>query len=556
MTATSSPNPRLTAGVIATAVVTFTLLLHVTFPNMGGAGLRMPFNATVWMGFALLMALALWPATRGVIRYSHFHLGVGLLLLALWAPFAWSWNPASMIAFPRLLGATAGAILLLGLAQLRLQRRDWYWLGLAILLGALVASAFGYAQRYWLVEGNWMGYNPAYGRPYGIFQQVNVMTSFLVTALVISAWLYGEARQRWERGVILLAPLVMPALVLMIQSRTGWLAALLALPLVMAHLHGQDRRRFAQWAGALAIGTALGILLWWAPWGDGSEVAREVARGGERVPVYLHSLTMILQEPLSGWGYGRFQHDFLHSFADWRASLPINQPVIVDPIITQNYSHPHNELLLWGVEGGLLPMLAILAFGSWVLWRIIAHGPRGERLLFCALLLPLTLHAMTEYPFYHSIAHWLAFLLLLGLVAERCWPSRERANRYTFGIRVGGWLAVPLLWVFMATHLHTLYQVSDFYGSPPSERKTLSGLINPLGLKREVEFLMMQQQLNLAIAAEITPFIEGYIEWAKKEAMTSPSQELYTNIVRAKESIERGHNIFEEASLLYPSTKK
>ncbi len=243
MTATSSPNPRLTAGVIATAIVTFTLLLHVTFPNMGGAGLQMPFNATVWMGFALLMALAMWPATRGVIRYSHFHLGVGLLLLALWLPFAWSWNPASMIAFPRLLGATAGAILLLGLAQLKLARRDWWWLGLAILLGALVASVFGYAQRYWLVEGNWVSYIPSNDRPFGVFQQVNVMSSFLVTALVVSAWLYGEASRRWEKGVILLAPLVMPALVLMAQSRTGWLAALIALPLVMAHLHSQDRRR-------------------------------------------------------------------------------------------------------------------------------------------------------------------------------------------------------------------------------------------------------------------------------------------------------------------------
>ncbi|MBF8224499.1 PglL family O-oligosaccharyltransferase [Halomonas sp. 328] len=560
MTATSSPNPRLTAGVIATAVVTFTLLLHVTFPNMGGAGLRMPFNATVWMGFALLMALALWPATRGVIRYSHFHLGVGLLLLALWAPFAWSWNPASMIAFPRLLGATAGAILLLGLAQLRLQRRDWWWLGLAILLGALVASAFGYAQRYWLVEGNWMGYDPNYGRPYGIFQQVNVMTSFLVTALVISAWLYGEARQRWERGVILLAPLVMPALVLMIQSRTGWLAALLALPLVMAHLHGQDRRRFAQWAGALGLGIALGGLLWWAPWsatGGDSLTARELARGGERLPVYLHSLKMILEEPLSGWGYGRFQHDFLHSFADWRASLPINQPVIVDPIITQNYSHPHNELLLWGVEGGLLPMAAILAFGGWVLWRIIAHGPRGERLLYCALLLPLTLHAMTEYPFYHSIAHWLAFLLLLGLVAEHCWPSRERANRYTFGIRVGGWLAVPVLWAFMATHLQTLWQVKIHLETRGHNPVALGQAINPLGIPHDLEYLSMSQQLQSSANLGIIGVIEDYLNWAEKRARTLPTPTLYARMLESEALLGASDKrITGNAAHLYPAFRE
>ncbi|GEK47804.1 ligase [Bisbaumannia pacifica] len=526
MTATSSPNPRLTVGVIATAVVTFTLLLHFTFPNMGGAGLRLPFNATVWMGFALLMALAMWPATRGVIRYSHFHLGVGLLLLALWAPFAWSWNPASMIAFPRLLGATAGAILLLGLAQLRLTRRDWWWLGLAILLGALVASTFGYLQRYWLVEGNWVSYIPSNDRPFGVFQQVNVMSSFLVTALVVSAWLYGEAGRRWEKGLVLLAPLVMPALVLMTQSRTGWLAALIALPLVMAHLWYLDRRRFGQWAGVLGLGIALGGLLWWAPWSE-VRVERDLARAGERLPIYLHSLRMILEEPLTGWGYGRFQHDFLHSFADWRASLPINQPEIVEPIITRNYNHPHNELLLWGVEGGLLPMAAILAYGGWVFWRILAHGPKGERLLFCALLLPLALHTMTEYPFYHSIAHWLAFLLLLGLVTERCWPGRERANRYTFGIRVGGWLAVPVLWVFMVTHLHTLWLFKVY--SETEETTTLLKIINPMGSPLEAERLIMADQLSLSLENGANDFIERYISWADNYLKTSPRENIYLN---------------------------
>ncbi|GAA0557050.1 Wzy polymerase domain-containing protein [Halomonas salifodinae] len=549
MTATSSPNPRLTAGVIATAIVTFTLLLHVTFPNMGGAGLQMPFNATVWMGFALLMALAMWPATRGVIRYSQFHLGVGLLLLALWLPFAWSWNPASMIAFPRLLGATAGAILLLGLAQLRLTRRDWWWLGLAILLGALVASVFGYAQRYWLVEGNWMGYDPAYGRPYGIFQQVNVMSSFLVTALVVSAWLYGEASRRWEKGVILLAPLVMPALVLMTQSRTGWLAALIALPLVMAHLHGQDRRRFAQWAGALGLGTALGLLLW-----SDVRIERDMASAGERLPVYLHSLKMILEEPLTGWGYGRFQHDFLHSFADWRAALPINQPVIVEPFITQNYSHPHNELLLWGVEGGLLPMVSILAFGGWVFWRILAHGPRGERLLYCALLLPLALHAMTEYPFYHSIAHWLAFLLLLGLVAEQCWPSRERANRYTFGIRVGGWLAVPVLWIFMATHLQTLWQVKIHLETQGRNPVALGQAINPLGIPHDLEYLSMSQQLEASANLGIIGVIEDYLIWAEGYASTRPTPSLYANMLESEALLgANGNLITQDVAHLYPA---
>ncbi len=88
MTTDTTPNRRLITWFIGTAIFTFTVLLHIIFPNMGGSGLRLPFNATVWMGFAVMMAIAMWPATRGVIRYSAFHKGLGLLLLALWLSMA------------------------------------------------------------------------------------------------------------------------------------------------------------------------------------------------------------------------------------------------------------------------------------------------------------------------------------------------------------------------------------------------------------------------------------------------------------------------------------
>jgi len=219
-----TPNPRLRKAFIVTAFVTFTVLLHVTFPNLGGTGLRMPHNAAVWIGFGVMMAIAMWPASHGVIRFSAFHKGLGLLLLALWLPFLWSWNEASLIALPRMLTVTAGAILLLGIAQLQLTRRDWWWIGMAILSGVLLETAFGYVQHFVLQPGNWLGYPVESGRPYGVFQQVNVMASFLTTGLVISAWLFAEARNNVERGVTLLAPLLIPFLLLTIASRSGFLA--------------------------------------------------------------------------------------------------------------------------------------------------------------------------------------------------------------------------------------------------------------------------------------------------------------------------------------------
>ncbi len=546
MTATA-PNPRLRKAFIITTFVTFTVLIHVIFPNMGGSGLRLPFNATVWMGIAIMMALAMWPATQGVIRVSGFHKGLGLLLLALWLPFAWSWNEASLIALPRMLTVTAGAILLLGLAQLELTRRDWWWIGMAIMTGALLETAFGYVQLYLLEPGNWLGYNPAPGRPYGIFQQTNVMASFLVTGLVVSAWLFGEARHRLESSVTLLAPLLMPALILVIQSRTGWLAALIAVPMVLVHLWHLDRRRFHAWVGALAAGCVLAVIVWWAPWAEaGGYASKAVSEPGQRLPVYLHSLRMIAEEPLSGWGYGRFQHDFLHSFADWRASLPVNQPEIVKPIITGIYKHPHNELLYWGIEGGLLPVLAILVFAGWVFWRLWIKGPQGERLLFTALLLPLTLHAMTELPFYHSLGHWLVFLLLLGVIADVSCKTQTRVNRYTFGIRAATWLAVPMVWIFMTTHLQALWQVKSFLEGGGQNAGALARVINPLGIPHDLEFLVMSHQLSVGIALDLTKNIETYRQWAEEEATLAPNPKLYWNLSLAYENTPGMHGDIQQ----------
>ncbi|TDR57228.1 O-antigen polymerase [Halomonas ventosae] len=530
MTTDTAPNRRLIKWFIGTAIFTFTVLLHITFPNMGGSGLRLPFNATVWMGFGLMMALSMWPATRGVIRYSKFHIGLGLLLLALWLPFLWSWNEASLIALPRMLTVTAGAILLLGLAQLQLTRRDWWWLGMAILLGVLMETILGYVQFYLLEPGNWLGYNPETGRPYGIFQQVNVMASFLVTGLVVSAWLFGESRDsKLERGVVLLAPLFMPALILVIASRTGWLAALIAVPIVLLHLWHLDRSRFRPWAGALAAGCLLAVIVLMTQ-GEGGRSAESIGSQGYRPQVYEHSLRMIAEKPITGWGYGRFQHDFLQSHADWRTAEEGRAT------LKEHYSHPHNELLYWGIEGGLLPMLAILAFAGWVAWRLWDRGPLRERLLMAALLLPLAIHAMLEYPFYQSLGHWLAFLLLLGLVARVSWQTKTRANRYTFGIRAGTWLSVPIVWVFMTSHLQTLWQVKAYYETSGQNTDSLTSVINPLGIPYDLDFLVMSQRLSAATTLDSTDMVETYRQWAERQVMLLPNPELYQNLILADEA--------------------
>lgn len=531
MTTTTGPNDRLIRWLIVTAMATFTLALHVTFPNMGGAGLRLPFNATVWMGFSLMIAISLWPMTRGVIRYSNFHIGLAMLVAILWMPFFWSWGEASLIALPRLLGLTAGALLLLGLAQLELTRRHWWWLGMSIFAGTLMETAYAYIQQFILEPGNWVGYDPNYGRPYGIFQQPNVLASFLATGLAISAWLYNESRNRVEGDITLLAPLFMPAMLLIIMSRTGWLATIIVVPMVLFYLWHQSRKRFLIWGGAFLAGCLLAIII--NSLGDAARNDASIQSSGERYYVYTHSLRMILEKPFLGWGYGRFQHDFLYSFADWRAAQPVNQPDIVEPFITLNYSHPHNELLLWGVEGGFLPVIAILAFASWIGWKLLRHGPSGKRLMLAATIVPLALHSMTEYPFYHSQASWLCFLIFTGLISSNAFSIKQRSYRYTFSVKIIACLAMPLTIIFMATTLQSLLAIEKYLESGNKDVSELSNITNPLAISREANFLTMTHQANNAIAMKMDGMIEAYLEWAESQHAAQADKQTLEKMARA-----------------------
>ena len=71
--------------------------------------------------------------------------------------------------------------------------------------------------------------------------------------------------------------------------------------------------------------------------------------------------------------------------------------------------HPHNELLFWLAEGGIMPFFGlILVAGAWII--MIIRMPLKESLCFLAIILPIIVHTQVEFPFYQSLVHWIVFL--------------------------------------------------------------------------------------------------------------------------------------------------
>ncbi|GAM67534.1 lipid A core-O-antigen ligase [Vibrio sp. JCM 19236] len=249
------------------------------------------------------------------------------------------------------MGLWAGLGLFVALQQFRFSNEEKQRLLWFILLSVLIEAFFGWVQYTLLSEGNIFGYNTVANRPYGIFQQPNVMASFLATGLVISGYLLARQPHtkylHWRHKLILLyaTPVLTIPLLVVLASRTGWLGSILALALLLPYVHRfAARNRAYTWGAMLLLGLGVGLGL--TQVGDNQSLLQQKADlESPRAYTFPQTLDMLIEKPLSGYGYGRFEPEYMlytarqHQLnSEYPAGLP-------------SMDHPHNELLYWGAEG-------------------------------------------------------------------------------------------------------------------------------------------------------------------------------------------------------------
>ncbi|MFM4922357.1 PglL family O-oligosaccharyltransferase [Aeromonas dhakensis] len=550
--------PDLTQRTCCGLFVLYWLLgMHFFMHNPGGAGLYLPFNAWGWIFASLVIGLGLWRVTlqqRLVFSSLQGWLWLGGLLLLL--PMAYPGFELKDYAIPRLLGLFAGLLFLFCLYQWQLARASRDRL-LYLLLGAVAIEALlGLVQYYLLIPGNWLGYDTRANRPYGIFQQPNVMATFMATGLALAGWLElrGNANP-WLKGLRYGVSVAASLLLVALQSRVGQLGGLLALSLLVPALHRQGR--LAQVLGLVALGVGLGIASQYGISGvkRGLEAYQS---GGMRSIYWPYAAKLIAQSPWVGWGYGSFETTFLHHYM---ADKALN-PAMVQ--IEYNLDHPHNEFLYWAVEGGIAPMLGMLLMGVALLWRASRAGWRkGTALL--ALVTPILLHTQTEYPLYHAIALWWALLMLVyvldaeveeGLLEAGRASWREHVYRPWLLLRFTA-IAIPLLVVpFMLTALHTAWVVTKYERGGYKEPTLLLDVINPMAWLTRVEFDVNSVRLTVGLQSNNKAELEAYLEWGQAFVRHTPRANIYANMVIALDALgrkEEARALRSEALALYPA---
>ncbi|MGZ8069464.1 Wzy polymerase domain-containing protein [Aeromonas salmonicida] len=541
-------------GVFGVLFIAYWLFcMHFFMHNPGGAGLYLPFNAWGWVFASLVIGLGLWQVTlqqRLIFSSLQAWLWLGGFLLLL--PMAYPGFELKDYAIPRLLGLFTGLLFLFCLYQWQLARqaRD---LLLYLLLGAVAIEALlGLVQYYLLTPGNWLGYDTRANRPYGIFQQPNVMATFMATGLSLAIWLElrGNANV-WLRGLRYGVILAASVLLVVLQSRVGQLGGLLALILIAPQLHRQHQ--LARILGLVTLGVGLGLASQYGISGvkRGLEVYQS---GGMRSVYWPYAARLIAESPLAGWGYGSFETTFLHHYM---ADKALN-PAMVQ--IEYNLDHPHNEFLYWAVEGGLAPMIGMALMGGALLWRLARAGwVKGAALL--ALVTPILLHTQTEYPLYHAIALWWALLLLIHVLDAEVEEGMQTASWHEYVYRP--WLllrflaiAIPVLVVpFMLTAIHTAWVVTKYERGGYKDPTLLLDVVNPMAWLTRVEFDVNSVRLMVGLQTDNKAELEAYLDWGQAFVRHTPRANIYANMVIALGALgrqEEAQALRTQALMLYP----
>ncbi len=541
---------------IVVGVLGFYLLvgMHIYIPNMGGSGLALPGNMLAWLAMAAVVSAVCLGGRLGarpehwlLTRNSRLFL-LGMLLLCL--PWFYSPNPWRENASLRVLGMVGGCLFYLVLLQCRLRSQVITTLLWLILGAATLEAGLALLQMYILQPGNWLEFNVGVARPYGIFQQTNVMATFLATGLATALYLLlnGARTEPVRRCLLALLLTLLSALIVVMKSRTGWIGGTLAV-LLMLVLQRTQRKTVLMAVTAILCGVLLGFGML------GNPTLTSLDHPGSNYHRWImvkQTLAMIAQKPVLGWGYGSFDYHFHHFL------IQQQPPIRVD----EHADHPHNELLFGWMEGGIVALVGmlLLAYGYLSLlaraWQHNRRAMEGHNAFGIGLLtLPLALHTQTEYPFYLAVPTWLVFLLLLALLDSLCGerlPNRRRiGHRGLQAAMVAGSVGVIL---FMATGIYAGWVLTQ------AERQTLRvlpskfSLLNPWSQSTRYEYDRNLYHLLVYNHSKNRELLIRYLDWSQYYLMVHIEVNVYVNAIVISKILNDSllaEKLTREAALLF-----
>ncbi len=411
----------LKSGVLVLSA-TFILIMHVVWPTQLGKGLALPRNSFVLTSVALAMlllfgAFILERRPSRVVKLTATSTMLAFVVLADVLIYFFQIIAGKDAVFPlhRVGLVISGIFFVSCVSELICRKKiDYTAVLFLIVLAAVIQSALSLSFFLWfaLQSGTITLVLPEL--LFGVFEQPNISSSFAVTAIAVAIVMrmdcscLSKAHVRW----IYFSLVMLSVTVVIWQSKTGWLGLLIvSLITVGVMLKGKQELKSKLCYSLLFI--IIGIFI-----GSGlllvsEEMRRDISfvvdsSGNLRTQQWYLVYRLFSESPLLGVGLGKFENAFAIMQAKWFAAG--------SGFLITDLTHPHNELLYWIAEGGLLGGLGLLCPILYVLQKWSRIALKNSRFIYISMLVPIALHSLTEYPLYNSIPHWITILLLCSVI--------------------------------------------------------------------------------------------------------------------------------------------
>ncbi|MFV7785269.1 Wzy polymerase domain-containing protein [Shewanella marisflavi] len=525
----------------------FAVGMHYFNNNFGGVGLELPFNLVVWCFVSILIGLGLWQVQKNNILITSKLLVYSTIFYAvLLLPLLYGNNALTIYSSQRLIGLFAGLLFLFSLYQIDFTSKSLTKLIGWILIGVVIEATLGIFQQYVLTSDNWLNYNPETSRPFGIFQQPNVMSTFMVMGLALSAYLLSLSKEEHtDQRLIVLVSFLASHIIILNESRTATISLFVLLAGTAPFLFKKAQKSNLQrWYTSILLGISIPLIISFL---NSSEPATKGIIDFNRLHIYTTSLSIIYENLVFGTGYGSFDVVFQHSQIE---NINNIKPGFILPT---NTAHPHNEILLWGVEGGLLPIVAILTLLTTMLHQYFRKGWRVG--LFCSsIIFPAAFHSMTELPFYHSAIVWVTFIFTLYALEKSLNKMKANQLPHYIKLRVLA-IAIPIVTIsYMLTGLYTFYCVENFVKSDFRQTEYLQKIINRTPLLAKIEF---QWYILPLLKSKDTESTKYFISETEKIIKHSPRDIYYHALSQGYIKIrdyDRYIQTYEEGKAIFPQS--
>ncbi len=514
------------SGALISLMVLFLLAPFYIHPNIGGFGLAVPLNIAVWLVAVLFIGLVLFQTSRyATITLNPAFLHTLIFPAILMISGLLSDVPQADVWLFRQLYIIGGYLFLFALFQAQLRPRQIDWLLWVLFIAASAHAVVGIIQiaeiqslKSWLpLSENRL--------PIGVFQQVNVEASFLTTGFVIGLYLISRPTCVkaifWQRALLVTGSAMIVFVVVSAGSRVGLFSLVIATLLLLYSRRHQllRHKRFVIIVLLIALASGLAGQSGFLRAMDKTQQMTEGEFASARQTMYAIAIKLIKEKPIFGYGIGSFPRVWVEQKRDFLAQHP-------DAAVTSaTTSHPHNEILLWFIEGGLIAVTGLIVIFIVVVRALYQCGcSRGGA--YMALLFPITLHTQVELPFYSSSLHWFVWLFLLYLVFRHQMKSvpvslTQSARRLIqAGIVLTGIASVALL-------IHADRAEREIFKYMYGENADLNIALHDLYFNRFAEKLMMQSLLYHSIEAQDKTRVPLFIQWAEKAIRENPELGLF-----------------------------